>query len=272
MIELTECNNVCVFAPVSSGKTYLLRQWFANNNRYVRFDYTGETRKEGDPTVEHIASPRVLLDRLEDNPYYFRIAYHPGKNVMEHYRWCQRAVWVLDTPRWLVVDEYHRVCPQGPKLDEDVEAALRLARHNMLGLVGMSQRPQDVAKLFVDSCRLCVVFHSQESNFINACAGHWGGDVADAITELRPLVFDEVRKVCKQKQQCVVITRDGQAPRVYDFETDTFITVTEFLEGKDHPRHANESEPLRPDMDKEGPSDESVHDETGVSTGGNDPV
>jgi len=270
VIELTPCNNVCVFAPVSSGKTNLLRLWLANENRYVRFDYTGETRKENDPSVEHYHDPRGLLDRLEKNPYYFRIAYHPGKNVMEHYRWCQRAIWMLDTPRWMVVDEYHRVCPQGPRLDEDVEAALRLARHNQLGLIGLSQRPQDVNKLFVDSCRLCVVFRSQESNFLNACGGHWGNDVADAIAELRPLVYDEVNKVCKQKQQCVVITRDGNAPRVYDFATDQFIPLDAFLAGEapeppEEPEtHADQPDALRSDLAPQRARDERVPDDAGI--------
>ena len=272
MIPLTESSNVFLCGPVRSGKTYQLEQWLKALNRYVRFDYTGETRKLAGQNIEHIHTPRELLDRLEKNPYYFRIAYHPGKAVMEHYKWCQRAVWMLDTPRWIVVDEFHRVCPQRTVIDEDVEAALRLARHNLLGIIGASQRPQDVAKLFIDACLMCVVFRSQEENYLNACRGHWGSDVGDAVENLRPLVYRDTTGQVKQLQQCVIVTRDGQEPRVYDYATDSTITVTEFLEGKSHPHvtteetcdYADEPDPLRTDMDPQGARDANVPDGTGI--------
>lgn len=249
MIPIIDSTNIGVFAPVASGKTFLMQEWLKAQNRYVRFDYTGETIKEG-AAVEHIYSPRILLDRLEKNPFFFKIAYHPGKNVMEHYRWCQKAIWMIDEPRWLAVDEYHRICPQGPRLDEDVETSLRLARHNQLGIIGMSQRPQDVNKLFVDSCRMCVIFRSQEENFLNACAGHWGDDVAEAVENLRPLIYDDVAKKVKQIQQCVVVTRDGNAARVYDFQTGQFTPVSQFLEGTENAPTGN--------LDSQGASDGNV--------------
>jgi len=261
MIELVPSTNVGIFGPVCSGKTHLLNTWLETENRYVRFDYTGETLHMN-AAVEHFNKPLPLLDRLEANPYYFRIAYHPGKDVMEHYRWCQKALWMFDTPRWLVMDEFHRVCPQTVKLDEDVETALRLARHNQLGILGASQRPQDVSKLFVDSCRMCVVYRSQEENFLNACAGHWGSDVADSIALLRPLIFDDVARVTKQIPQCVVITRDGQAARVYDFASDRFTPVAQFLEGVEH---GNEPDTLPANLDEKGAPNDSLPDATGNS-------
>jgi hypothetical protein len=233
MITLDPSSNVFICGPVASGKTHLLNTWLKTENRFVRFDYAGEVT--GDPNVEHFTHPGPLLDRLEENPYYFRVAYHPGKNVMEHYRWVQRAIWMLDTPRYLAMDEYHRVCPQTTKLDEDVEYSLRMARHNQLGIIGLTQRPQDVHKLFVDSCRKCIVYRSQEGNFLDACANHWGDDVADCVEHLRPLVFDDVRKITKQVPQCVVITRDGNPPVVYDFTTDKTIPCTVFID-QEYPR------------------------------------
>lgn len=259
MIPIIDSTNIGVFAPVASGKTFLMQEWLKAQNRYVRFDYTGETIKEG-AAVEHIYSPRILLDRLEKNPFFFKIAYHPGKNVMEHYRWCQKAIWMIDEPRWLAVDEYHRICPQGPRLDEDVETSLRLARHNKLGIIGMSQRPQDVNKLFVDSCRMCVIFRSQEENFLNACAGHWGDDVAEAVENLRPLIYDDVAQRVKQIQQCVVVTRDGNAARVYDFQTGQFIPVSQFLEGSDN---GDEHETLPANLGSEGTPNGNVHNGEG---------
>lgn len=240
MIEIIPSTNVGIFAPVASGKTYLINQWLKNENRYLRFDYTGETTN--DTGVEHFYQPKPLLERLLENPYYFRIAYHPGVNVMEHYRWCSRALWQLNTARWLVMDEYHRVCPQRMNLDPDVETSLRLARHNLLGIIGATQRPQDVSKLFVDSCRMCVIYHSQEENFLNACAGHWGSDVAEAIEQLRPNVYDDVSKISIQVPQCVIVTRDGREARIYDFKTDKFVNVTQFLNGESHDNRDLEQE------------------------------
>jgi hypothetical protein len=258
MIKLTECNNIFVVGPVSSGKTNLINVWLENINRYVRFDYTGETT--GKSGVEHCHTPFTLLERMEKNQYFYRIAYHPGKNVMEHYKWCQKVVWAFDEPRWLIMDEYHRVCPQNKGLDPDVESALRLARHNQLGIVGASQRPQDVNKLYVDSCRMCVIFRSQEENFLNACAGHWGDQVADAVAVCRPNVYDEVNKISKQVPQCVVVTRDGREAQVYDFGNDQFVPVSTFLNLKDD---GEKPDALRTDLDEERPSGESVHDDAG---------
>jgi hypothetical protein len=265
MIEIIPATNIGIFGPVCSGKTNLLNKWLEAANRYVRFDYTGETLKLNDPTIEHFHDPISLLDRLEQNPFYFRVAYHPGKNIMEHYRWCQRALWVFDTDRWLVMDEFHRVCPQTTKLDEDVETALRLARHNQLGIIGASQRPQDVAKLFVDSCRMCVVYRSQEENFLNACAGHWGNDVSDAVEALRPLIYDDVAKVTKQVPQCVVITRDGQSARVYDFANDSFTPVEQFLNRRGEEENGDESNTLRTNLDEEGEQSNGVPNAEGNS-------
>jgi hypothetical protein len=196
-----------------------------------------------------------LLLRFRDEDaggeLFFRIAYHPGREVMEHYRWCQRALWTLNTPRWFALDECHRVFGQRNAMDEDAEYLIRLARHNQIGVIGMTQRPQDVQKLFVDSCRMCVIFRSQEENFLNACAGHWGNEVAEAVEQLRPLIYNDRTKAVKQIQQCCVVTRDGQQPRIYDFKTDVFIPIDRFLDG-DH----SGGEPEEPEKEEEGNGEE----------------
>jgi hypothetical protein len=262
-LELTDCTNVGVFAPVCSGKTFLMNQWLSQQNRFLRFDYTGETMN--DSSVEHFHSPRELLLRLRDEDlgggYFFRIAYHPGREVMEHYRWCQRALWTLDTPRWFALDECHRIFGQRNAMDADAEYLIRLARHNQIGVIGMTQRPQDVQKLFVDSCRMCVIFRSQEENFLNACAGHWGNEVADVVENLRPLIYLDKTKEVKQIQQCVVVTRDGQQPRIYDFKTDRFIPMDVFLSG-DHngqPEQEEETEQEVPEGEGEENGDGAFH-------------
>lgn len=271
MIKLTESTNAFFCGPVRSGKTFLLRKLLAEHNRYVRFDYTGETMKEGDATVEHFYKPLPLLERLEKNPFYFRIAYHPGKNVMEHYKWCQRAIWQFDTPRLLAIDEVHRVFPQGPKLDEDAETAIRLARHNQLALIGASQRPQDVIKIYIDSCDLCVIYRSQEENFLNACAGHWGSEVADAVETMRPLIYRDVTKKVIQVPQCVVIVRDGNPARLYDFKTDEFLPLSASRTWnknitREKIEDADESDSLRTDLDEEGGESNRLHDAEGNSS------
>ena len=266
-LKIIPCTNVGVFAPVCSGKTYLMNEWLKTQNRYVRFDYTGET--VGQSGVEHFYSPRLMLLRLQDKSVggdaFFRIAYHPGKDVMEHYRWCQRVLWAFDTDRLFALDECHRLFGQKQAMDPDAEYLIRLARHNQMGVIGMSQRPQDVQKLFVDSCRMCVIFHSQEENFLNACAGHWGNDVADAVGNLRPLIYDDKNKIVKQVQQCCVVTRDGMRPRIYDFKTDSFLSISAFISGITHEdnieseqQENKENGTLRTDLDAQGSSNGEI--------------
>ena len=137
MIQLGPCEITGVFGPMASGKTFLINQWLKQGqNRYVRFDATGETCD--DPGVEHIwQSPAGLWARLKANPYFFQLAYHPGSDMEEDFRYALQCLWRIDTYKMLVCDEFHEVCSvnETPKY---VKTMLRYARHAHLAMIGAS--------------------------------------------------------------------------------------------------------------------------------------
>jgi len=208
-----------VFGPVASGKTFLLKQWIESQNRIVIFDVTGEFVV--DESFVHVYSnPKQLASILKQTPYVFRIAYEPGKDLETDFYWTLSALWVTPSDKLLVVDEFHMICPVNAA-SADVQQMLRFARHDKLGFIGVSQRIADVHKLFTSSCRMVVLFNTREARDWDAIADRYGSKCADTVANLRPLLYDDVNEVTQQIPQCVVIEL-GQAPRVFDFKTDTF--------------------------------------------------
>ncbi len=220
MIKLPSCINTFVSGPVASGKTFLLKQWLESLTRVCVFDATGEF--VSDSSFEHIwMSPRQFFSRLEVNEYAFRIAYHPGRNVLEDFEWTIRAMFQFDSVKTLAVDEFHLVCPNNA-IGDDMEVLLRFARHAQIGLVALSQRVADVHKLFTQGCRMVVLFYTEESCDIEAIGKRWGYDTAKMVSSLRPLIYNDDTKTTSQIPQCVVKFK-GQKARIYDFETEQFV-------------------------------------------------
>jgi hypothetical protein len=213
---------VGVFGPVASGKTYLVEQWLRDENRFVRFDATGESAE--DTSVTQVwASPRELFNIIKASPWYFRISYQPGPNLEEDYKWVLNTLWVQDCDKLLVCDEFHLICPNNAGTP-DTEMMLRFARHDKLGFVGVSQRIADVHKLFTSSCRMSVLFWTQEARDLDAIRDRWGQKVADMVANLRPLVYDDISKQTTQIPQCVVYEKGGFGARVFDFATDSYVS------------------------------------------------
>lgn len=223
MIELGPCEIAGAFGPMASGKTYLIDRWLENNNRFVRFDVTGESCD--DPTIEHVwASPSLLWRRLKENPYYFRIAYHPGPNLEEDFEYAVRCLWRVKTFKTLVCDEFHEVCSVH-ETPTYVRTVLRYARHNHMSVIGASQRLADVHKLFTAGCRQVVLFWTQEARDLDAIAQRWGMETAETVRGLRPLIYDDVRKKTLQIPQAVVCSK-ATLPRVFDFSTNSYVGLS----------------------------------------------
>lgn len=225
MIELGPCEIVGVFGPVASGKTYLIDRWLDGQNRYVRFDVTGETIDRAG--IEHIwHSPLQLHDRLLLDPkrrHYFRIAYHPGRDLERDFYECLAVCWRSPVYKLLVVDEFHEVCSVNDTPDY-VRTMLRYARHDHLALIGASQRIADVSKLFTSGCRMVILYWTQEARDLIAIQDRWGKQTAEAVRNLRPLIYDDVSKTTKQIPQCVVCTKSAP-PYIYDFQTNKVLAI-----------------------------------------------
>lgn len=231
MIKLGECEITGVFGPMASGKTHLItHEWLPALTRYVRFDATGESLD--DPTIEHIwQNPRQLYDRLEQNRYYFRIAYHPGTDIQEDFFWCVKCLWRLQREdgqtldKTIVVDEFHEVCSVNDT-PEFVKTAMRYARHNKLAIIGASQRIADVHKLFTSGARKVIIFKSNEARDLLAVQDRWGSDAKEMVANLRPLLYDDVSKNVRQVPQALVIEK-GSQPKVYDFKSQSFVNSSD---------------------------------------------
>lgn len=222
MIELGQCEITAVIGPMASGKTYLIeKDWIPTLHRYVRFDATGESMD--DPNVEHIwRNPKALYERLQENPYHFQIAYHPGTNIQEDFYWCVKCLWRLDVYKVIICDEFHEVCSvnETPKF---VQTMMRYARHNHLAVIGASQRLADVHKLFTSGARKVVIFFTQEARDLLAVRDRWGGEAEEMVANLRPLLYDDRTKVVRQIPQALVIEK-GTPPKIYDFASSSYVS------------------------------------------------
>lgn len=203
---------VGIFGPVASGKTFLIKEWLKQQNRFVVFDYSGEMMESDYECIAQ--SPASVLRRLQQNKFYFRIAYVPGPFVDADFKWVLWSLWLQDVDKLLVCDEIHRICPLALEKASPMETLLRFARHDLMSLIGASQRIADVSKLFTSACRTIVLFKTDEINDLNAIDDRWG--CGEMVQRLRPLIYDDRRKVTLQIPQAV-ICRKGQAPIVFDF-------------------------------------------------------
>ena len=205
---------VGVFGPVASGKTFLVRQWMENLDRVVAFDSVGEMSEATDQTI--VDNPRLLWDTLRVSPWYFRVTYVPGSDLDYNFSCVRNILWWIPSDKWLIVDEFHFICPVNA-IEQPMNDTLRLARKVKLGLVGVSQRIADVHKLFTSSCRMVVLFWTQEARDLDAISQRWGNDVAERVRNLRPLIYNDVTQEVQQTPQCLVI-RKGEIgePKTYD--------------------------------------------------------
>jgi len=208
MIDFPSGEMVGIFGPVSSGKTFLIKQWLKTQNRFVAFDYSGEMLEY----EMYSQAPKALYERLKENRYFFQLSYLPGPEVELDFHYVLWSLWFLPVKKLLVCDEVHRICPVSG-VNSDMETMLRFARHANLSFIGASQRIADVSKLFTSGCRTTILFHTREIRDIQAIDDRWG--CGDLVRDLRPLIYDDYRKICTQTPQAVVCKK-GQEPEVIE--------------------------------------------------------
>ena len=238
MLELPPCKLIFVCGPVASGKTHLIRRWLERDNHHVLFDGSGEFFD--DPTREQIfANPRAVYDRVKRNPYYYRIVYQPGIDREQDFGYVLDALWWINQEKLLVCDEFHEICPVEYK-SPPVERLLRFARHDKMGFIGASQRIADVNRLYTSACRMIILFQTNEVRDLEAAEARWG--CGDQLSNLRPLLHDDITGVTHQIPQCLVIVK-GRAPYIYDFKTESIVGSSQGeREREDMDRPAGDSE------------------------------
>jgi hypothetical protein len=200
--NIPECITVYITGPVSSGKTFLIKRLVERTPRSLILDAGADYL---DSSYTHVwSNPKELAERIASNPHYYRIAYHPDANFFdEEFHWNFASIWSVSNPRWFIIEEAHQVCSIN-NVHPDLNTILRYSRHNFLGVIGSSQRLADVDKLFTSSARMVIMFHTAEFRDIEAARLRFGPDVADAIENLRPCIYNDATKVCEQEPECVV--------------------------------------------------------------------
>jgi len=205
--QLPEAQNVLVVGPVASGKSWLLEKWFTIAPRVLIFDVTGEIG-DGDGRLRHVGihDIKVLAEHERFTPRY-KMVFHAGAEfgdeVIEHqFRDVLKAFWDYSAPRHFFIDEVQTISRM-PATD----TALRFARKRLLGIVGATQRLVDVTTTYRDNARMVVLFHTQEGNSLDCIRDSWGSDARDTVTELKPLIYDDVNKRVIQKPQALIFRR-----------------------------------------------------------------
>lgn len=210
---LPNCHNVLIVSPVSSGKSWLMQKWINSVERSVTIDVTAETMDDSFTHIWH--SPKQLGERLLENPYYYRLAYHPSsRKFFDDFKWCVDLIWQCQFPRWLFVDEIHEVCSTG-NITEEMDRVIRYARHIKLGFCGATQKFSDVPTLLRDNTRMFVIFHNTDEIELKSIRGKFGKIGEETVRNLRPLIYEEDTGIVHQEPQCLVWTR-SRGLEVYD--------------------------------------------------------
>lgn len=211
--QIVDCTLVGVFGPVSSGKTHLLgKLWIPSMERSLSLDIAAQFLGKEFTHIWH--NPQSLGLQLQQNPYYYRIAYHPGReNLLRDYEWAVKFAWLMDQPRWLIVDEAHEVCSVN-FIPDITNMAIRYSRFVKLGIVWTSQRLADVNKLLTSNCRMVVLFYTAEARELDAIRERYGKNVEAQVKALRPCIYDDATEICHQEPECLVWVR-GRGTRVF---------------------------------------------------------
>jgi hypothetical protein len=212
--ELPGAYIVFVNGPISSGKSWLMQQWALKLERVLIQDVTLDFDSA---EYEHIYSDAAMLaERLKENPYYFRIAYHVNpENVPDDFLWNFRAIWTCtELPRWFFIDECSEIMSFN-NLHPAARTLLRYCRHNQLGIVCATQRIADVDKLVTSGARMVVLFYTDEVRDLDAIYQRYGREVVQHVERLRPCIYDDVKKVVEQEPQALLYVK-GRGFRVID--------------------------------------------------------
>jgi hypothetical protein len=76
---------------------------------------------------------------------------------------------------------------------------------------------------------MVVLFQTSEVRDIIAIQDRWGREIADAVSELKPCIYDDVTKEVKQTPECLVWVR-GLGHKVYSLGNKTFENTEELWE------------------------------------------
>lgn len=215
--ELIDGELTFLCGPVASGKTYLAQKWYETLPRVVVFDTSAEYDEL--PGEHFWQSPKKFAQRVEQadkdkDGEGYHLIYHPGNDPEMAFEWVIRAMWQPLEPRVLIVEEVHEF--MNPSYEHDhMRIVSKYARKRNLGFVGISQRIADTHRNFTSACRKTILFYTQEARDLDAISERWGGEAANQVSNLRPLIHRDGVGTTEQTPEALLIER-GQAPLVIE--------------------------------------------------------
>lgn len=209
---LIDGETVSVIGPVSSGKSWLMKQWINRlQNPFVVFDPTAEYY---DIQGEHFwAKPKAYAQYMKEHPNDFKAIYHPA-DIDSSFHTVVSGIWQMEgwMPKWLFIEEIHELISPWTK-HEKMRILMKYTRKRLIGMVGSTQRLADLHKDYTSAARLNVIFYTQEANDLDAIESRWGSEALSMVQNLKPLIYDDATQTTRQVPEAVIITR-GQPPRV----------------------------------------------------------
>lgn len=211
------CETILLLGPVSSGKTWLSKQWLATapivSERSITLD-TAAQFMNGE-YFHSWGNPKLIAQKLEENPYYYRCIYHPAGDALdEEFYWISCSIWAMDNPRFFIIEECHEFAGIH-KTHPMMKQMIRYSRHrDRLGLICTSQRAAEVSTSLTDACRMAIIFNTDQRVNQQAICDRFAPITIADIEGLRPCIYNDVTKVCEQHPECIVWLR-GQGFKVY---------------------------------------------------------
>jgi hypothetical protein len=161
-------------------------------------------------------NPKTVAEKLKENPYYYRIVYHPSGDVLdEEFYWMHCCIWAMDQPRFFIIEECHEFAGIH-KTHPSMRDELRYSRHrDRLGLICTSQRASEVSTSLTDAARMAVIFNTDQAVNQEAICRRFSPIQVKDIIGLRPCIYNDVKQEVEQHPQCIVWLR-GRGFKVYD--------------------------------------------------------
>ena len=213
-----------IIAPVRSGKTHLLTDIIQCEERALIIDKAVEFAGPGYEHFYGASSLPLLIERLERNPYYFRIVYHVGRNEQQEFSILVNAFWHIQyqnfkkrLPSWLIVDECVDLCRSGAP-NRELDFALRYGRKILLGCICGTQRIAEIDKILTTNADTVILFYTSEVLDLDAIEKRYGLEVREQVEKLKPLKYDDVSKVVHQTPQCLVYHRPSKSYTILNLD------------------------------------------------------
>lgn len=173
-----------IFGKRGSGKSFLAKHRLKEFSRYLVFDTLGEY------TAGVIFDNVPVLAAFWQKVYAgnFRIIYQPLDPEGEFEQVC-KLVWSCGNMAFLV-EEIDCFCGNlSSSLDLSFKSIIQRGRHKDITLLGVTQRPFNIARLITSQAKKMCIFNTTEPRDIDYFKGVLGENVVSKFEQLKQYEF-----------------------------------------------------------------------------------